>query len=69
LGDKNNPLGPIPSNPGIDPQFLLWETPIRDWAVKQGIQDETMANIPQNFDDVHLPSYIPVIQVVSLKLV
>ncbi len=63
--NKDNPLGPIPSNPGLDPQFLLWETPIRDWAVKQGIQDETMANIPQDFDNIHLPLYIPVIQVIS----
>lgn len=29
--DKNNPLGPTPSNPMNDPQFLLWEEPINIW--------------------------------------
>ncbi|MCL4399721.1 penicillin-binding transpeptidase domain-containing protein, partial [Patescibacteria group bacterium] len=32
--DKNNPLGPIPSNPANDPQFLNWETGVSDWASK-----------------------------------
>jgi len=63
--DKNDPLGPLPSNPGIDPQFPLWEKPIRDWAEKQGIKDETTANIPQEFDNIHLPSYAPAIQILS----
>ena len=27
--DKTSPLGPQPSNPYNDPQFLLWETPIQ----------------------------------------
>jgi 1A family penicillin-binding protein len=26
--DKNNPLGPIPSNPGLDSQFTNWEWPV-----------------------------------------
>lgn len=30
--DKNNPLGPAPRNPGDDPQFILWETPVQHWA-------------------------------------
>lgn len=29
--DKNNPLGPSPTNPGRDPQFNLWEYPIQQW--------------------------------------
>lgn len=30
--DRNDPLGPSPSNPMADPQFINWETPVRDWA-------------------------------------
>jgi len=34
--DKEDPLGPSPSNPDKDPQFNLWENAIRDWAEKNG---------------------------------
>jgi 1A family penicillin-binding protein len=34
--DKNNPQGPAPSNPGRDPQFRLWETPVLRWAAQNG---------------------------------
>jgi len=30
--DKDDPLGPIPANPGNDGQYWLWEYPIRVWA-------------------------------------
>ena len=30
--DKDNPLGPAPTNPANDPQYWLWEYPIRMWA-------------------------------------
>jgi 1A family penicillin-binding protein len=30
--DKNNPRGPIPSNPNNDPQFNNWEYAIKRWA-------------------------------------
>ena len=30
--DKNNPLGPIPTNPGQDPQFENWEKGVLVWA-------------------------------------
>ncbi|GIW65793.1 MAG: hypothetical protein KatS3mg094_312 [Candidatus Parcubacteria bacterium] len=29
--DKNNPLGPIPKNPYLDPQFLNWEEGVNWW--------------------------------------
>jgi len=29
--DKNDPLGPPPTNPENDPQFLNWELPVRLW--------------------------------------
>lgn len=37
--DKNNPNGPVPSNPQSDPQYTLWEVPVRSWAQMNGHQD------------------------------
>lgn len=42
-----------------DPQFKLWEKPIRDWAAQQGIYDETEQVIPTQFDNVHVPEFAP----------
>lgn len=33
--DKNNPRGPIPSNPASDPQFRNWEYSVQRWAASQ----------------------------------
>ncbi len=30
--DRSNPTGPAPSNPAQDPQYNLWEGPVRIWA-------------------------------------
>ena len=40
--NKNDPLGPIPQNPYLDPQFENWEKGVLDWGSK---------NIP-NFDTI-----------------
>jgi 1A family penicillin-binding protein len=29
--DRRNPLGPIPENPSLDPQYFLWEEGVRKW--------------------------------------
>ncbi len=44
--DKRNPLGPQPQNPLNDPQFTLWETPIRAWVESQNITEGDRSNIP-----------------------
>ena len=49
----------IPTNPEKDPQFSMWEYPIRLWAESKNIRDENQSNIPTQFDDVHLPRYAP----------
>lgn len=51
--DKNNPRGPIPENPEKDPQYLLWETKVRDWAAQKNIQEQDESIIPTQVDDVH----------------
>ena len=37
--DKSDPLGPPPANPASDPQYNLWEVPVRAWAQANGYQD------------------------------
>lgn len=32
--DRSDPTGPIPSNPAQDPQYSLWEAPVRAWAIQ-----------------------------------
>ena len=32
--DKNNPLGPAPTDPSQDPQFKAWEEAVLQWAAK-----------------------------------
>ncbi len=35
--NKNDPTGPVPSNPWNDPQFNNWEYAVKMWAVNNGI--------------------------------
>lgn len=34
--DKDKPLGPAPTNPANDPQFLHWEYAVQKWAFENG---------------------------------
>lgn len=49
--NKEDPLGPVPSNPASDPQFNLWESRVLEWAKKNGLEaspaDSNVLN-PQN---------------------
>lgn len=49
--DKNDPLGPTPENPAKDPQFLNWETPVRQWVDNNGVEQNF--SIPTGSDTVH----------------
>ncbi len=50
--DKSDPRGPVPTNPGKDPEYKLWEPPVESWwaanASKYGIT--TAADIPAGTD-------------------
>ncbi|MDP3057525.1 MAG: penicillin-binding protein [bacterium] len=39
--DKEDPLGPIPANPQIDPQYNNWENSVMEWAATNGYKNET----------------------------
>jgi len=51
--NKNDPTGPVPTNPANDPQYHLWEEPVRIWALTQGIVEQDKSVIPNEFDDLH----------------
>ena len=65
--NKDNPLGPKPSNPDRDPQFNLWETPVRKWALGQGIIDQSTSVIPDFEDPIHTEDSKPIIKTNSLN--
>lgn len=57
--NKDNPKGAKPEKPEQDPQFQLWEIPVRKWATENNIKDQTMDDIPKEKDDIHKPEYQP----------
>lgn len=63
--NKNDPLGPAPEDPRQDPQFNLWETPIRKWVAENGIIEDTIASIPNSADDIHGSDFAPKINIIS----
>jgi 1A family penicillin-binding protein len=62
---KENPFGEKPTNPQDDPQFYLWEEPVREWLKNQNIKEETKEDMPKDYDDVHTPEYLPKITIIS----
>jgi len=60
--DKNNPRGPYPKNPQVDPQFARWEGPVKAWAEGQGYKSE---DPPTETDDLHTPEKQPKIEISS----
>ena len=64
--DRSNPYGPKPSNPSSDPQFKLWEGPVRRWATQNGYgATGAMTGKPSAFDDVHKPGTGPKFNITS----
>lgn len=47
--DKDNPRGPQPTQPSRDPQYQLWEPPVRRWAQQNGVEEEVITNEIQHF--------------------
>lgn len=64
--DRNNPLGPPPANPANDPQYALWEYPVRAWVTERGLVAQTPAVIPSLFDDVHVAANAPTLSILGV---
>ncbi len=65
--DKNNILGPVPTNPYNDGQYKHWETAAQNWWANHS-GDYTFAQPgakPTEYDDVHIAANKPRITVIS----
>jgi hypothetical protein len=49
---KSDPTGPVPTNPGSDPQYHLWEPPVEAWWVNNQSRypSTTSSDLPSGFD-------------------
>ncbi len=57
--NKSNPLGPPPVNPYDDPQYSLWEIPVRAWVSGQNISEGYRGGIPTEYDTSRTAEAIP----------
>jgi membrane peptidoglycan carboxypeptidase len=65
--DKNNPLGPVPTDPSQDPQFNEWEKDVQIWAAKYSTSTATTATgtPPTAYDNVHTAANKPIVKIIS----
>jgi 1A family penicillin-binding protein len=61
--DKNDPRGPIPVNPALDPQFNLWEEAVQKWAEKNA--SSSTSTLPVNYDELHKPENKPIVTITT----
>ena len=57
--NKDDPDGPIPERPELDPQFYNWELPVRGWADAMGLKNETLTIDHKDVDTSHSPQNWP----------
>lgn len=68
--DKENPLGPAPSNPQNDSQYEYWEYGVRNWfnnwrLTNPTFVEATSMTIPTAVDDVHTSANAPTVSITS----
>lgn len=71
--DKNDPLGPTPSDPKKDPQFEEWEKRVQEWAIKQAASSSASSSFilfasgtaPTAYDNVHTQANKPKIKIIK----
>jgi len=61
--NKNNPLGPIPTEPWQDENYNSWELAVQEWAAENGY--ETSVPLPTEEDDIHTQENIPQLEIIS----
>lgn len=64
--DKDDPLGPVPTNPAKDPQYQNWETSVQDWIKKNNWH--TTSTAPTEYDDVHTVANKPNVNIISPQI-
>lgn len=63
--DRENPLGPPPTNPDGDPQFRFWEHAVEQWKRDHNMTTPGGNQPPTDYDDVHIVSSIPKVTITS----
>ncbi len=64
--NKDDPQGPPPENPALDPQFEHWEIPVERWAATQGYSSLiSSSSAPSVFDTAHTPESAPKISITN----
>lgn len=67
--DKDNPQGPIPENPAVDPLYNSWEAAVRSWLTRKKAKEPTwdvsFEEPPTEYDDVHSLESLPTLEIVS----
>ncbi len=61
--DKDDPLGPAPTNPASDPQFGNWEAGVQSWVTRNNWN--TSSTPPTEYDDVHVPTNRPQVSILQ----
>lgn len=65
--DRTDPRGPIPLNPGNDPQYANWESSLQDWANRERAagREISFEEPPTELDDtVQDPALAPNVEIV-----
>ena len=64
--DRDDPLGPPPTQPERDPQFPLWEHAVEQWKRDHGLTESGGNQPPVGYDDVHVVGAAPRVTVTNL---
>lgn len=66
--NKDDPRGPIPTDPTQDPQYEVWEKAIQDWVIREKTNNpEWQINFgepPTESDDIHSLELAPTLEVI-----
>ncbi len=62
--DKNDPQGPAPADPRVDPQFASWEEAVQKWAKENNFISESP---PTEYDTSHSQSLRPIVSFTNLS--
>ncbi len=66
--NKDDPRGPVPTDPAQDPQFVVWEAAIQDWIKRKQEKDPNWSisfeEPPTEYDDAYSLELIPTLEVI-----
>ena len=62
--DKNDPRGPVPADPTVDPQYEAWEEALQDWVKRKQSVGENLSfeEPPTEYDDPELMGLLPTLE-------